>query len=368
MATPEWLLGPSNQTGKTRFGELPLFKEGLYTTADACYAWMVPNGTWGETNIGLIDCGGQSVMIDTCWDLNFTRELTSSCSELLRASPVEFIINTHADGDHCWGNQLFADKPIIATNACLQGMHHYSPNSLRAMALSGRVLSRLPLGSIRLFGHYMSSMFAPYDFSDVRITEPNDTFSGEKVLTVNGVDIVIQEIGPGHTDGDALVWVPERRIVYAGDILFIGATPVMWAGPVENITHALKNLLAMKPDVIVPGHGYFATLNDVQNLLDYWEFLQTELRSRANAGMSSFDAACSIVSSPDFQQSIFSRWDSPERIVTNARTIYREWKIDEPDLPGKLAALNLFRQQAMLAFQLSDASPYVMRHLSEDIK
>ena len=77
MATPEWLLGPSNQTGKTRFGELPLFKEGLYNTADACYAWMVPNGTWGETNIGLIDCGGRSVMIDTCWDLNFTRELTS---------------------------------------------------------------------------------------------------------------------------------------------------------------------------------------------------------------------------------------------------------------------------------------------------
>ncbi len=368
MTFPEWLLGPSRPGTTTRFGELASFREGLYRTGKGCYAWMVPNGAWGETNIGLIDCGGQSVLIDTCWNLNFTRELTSACADLLQRSPIEYVINTHADGDHCWGNQLFADKPIIATNACLRGMHHYSPGSLRAMTHSARVLSRLPLGSIRLFGHYMASMFAPYDFSDVQITEPNETFSDEKILTVNGVEIVIQEVGPGHTDGDALVWIPERRVVYAGDILFIGATPVMWAGPVANITRALKKLLIMNPDVIVPGHGYFASVSDVQNLLDYWEFLQTELRKRADAGMTSFEAACSIASSPEFEKSIFSRWDSPERIVTNARTIYREWGIIEPELPGKLASLNLFRQQAMLAFQLPEASPYVMRHLNEDLR
>jgi len=368
MATPEWLLGPSNQTGRTRFGELPLFREGLYNTADACYAWMVPNGSWGETNIGLIDCNGKSVLIDTCWDLNFTRELTARCSDLLKRSPIEYIINTHADGDHCWGNQLFSDRPIIATDACLAGMNHYSPKSLRALTHTGRVLSRLPLGSLQLFGHYMSSMFAPYDFSNVQITPPNQTFSGEKCLTVNGLDILIYEVGPGHTDGDAMVWVPDRKVVYAGDILFIGATPVMWAGPVANITRSLRRLLDMNPDVIIPGHGNFANRNDVQQLLDYWEFLQSALKPFADAGVSSFEAAQTIANSDSFRSSPYIHWDSPERIVTNARNIYREWKIEEPSLPGVLQSLNLFRQQATLAFQLPDASPYVMRHLSEDIK
>jgi len=368
MSYPEWILGPEDSSDKTRFGELPLFREGLYRTASDCYAWMVPNGSWGETNIGLIDCNGQSVLIDTCWDLKFTKALTKSCGELLKNSPVEYIINTHADGDHCWGNQLFADKPIIATDACLKGMHHYSPGSLKTLTHAGRVLSRLPLGSVRLFGHYMANMFAPYDFSDVAITPPNETFSGEKTLNVNGLDIVIKEVGPGHTDGDAMVWIPDRAVAYTGDIIFNNATPVMWAGPVANITNALKRLLDMSPRVIIPGHGNFATPEDVQNLLDYWEFLQDQLHARANIGMSSYEAACSVVSDRIFKESVFSRWDSPERIVTNARNIYREWGIQEPSLPGTLQSLNLFRQQAMLAFQLADASPYVMRHLSKEIQ
>ena len=359
---PTWMTGPSNTV--TRFGEVPLFREGLYAVAPKTFAWMVPNGSWGETNIGLIDCDGESVLIDTCWDTHFTNELTRQCTSILKNSPIEYVINTHGDGDHCWGNQLFADKPIIATKACVQSMHHYSPKSLNALTHAGRVLRKLPLGSVRLFGHYMSSMFAPYDFTHIKITPANQAFSGEKSLCVNGVDIVIQEIGPGHTDGDALVWVPDRKVVYAGDILFINATPVMWAGPVENICKALRKLLALKPDVIVPGHGNFASLRDVQNLLDYWEFLQNELKQCADSGLSSFEAACLIVESANFKKQVFCRWDSPERIVTNARNIYRDWGIKEPSLPGVLQSMNLFRQQAKLAFELSDATPAVMRHLN----
>jgi len=54
---PVWMSGPLNTL--TRFGEIPLFREGLYSIAPDTYAWMVPNGSWGETNIGLIDCGGE---------------------------------------------------------------------------------------------------------------------------------------------------------------------------------------------------------------------------------------------------------------------------------------------------------------------
>ena len=359
-----WLLGPHPAPALTRFGERPLFREGLYQLRQGCYAWMVPNGSWGETNIGLIDCGGESVLIDTCWDVTLTQNMLSHLQPLLKTSPVEYLINTHADGDHCWGNQLFAAKPIIATHGAVASMHHYSPVSLRALSGAGRILKRLPLGSLRLFGHYMSGMFAPYDFSDVSLTPPNTTFSGEKTLTVGGVEIVLMEVGPGHTDGDAFVWVPGRSVLYAGDVLFVGVTPVMWAGPVDNLCRALRRVLALAPEVIVPGHGPLATQKDVHDLLAYWEFLQESLYPLARSGMSSVEAATTVAHSQAFRDKPFSSWDSPERIVTNARNLYREWHIKEPTLPGALQSMNLFRQQSQLAFELSDASPAGMRHLT----
>ena len=357
---PVWMSGPLNTL--TRFGEIPLFREGLYSIAPDTYAWMVPNGSWGETNIGLIDCGGESVLIDTCWDLAFTQEMLQHFHGVLKNSPIEYVINTHGDGDHCWGNQLFANTPIIATNACIHSMHHYSPKSLTALTHAGRVLKRLPLGSVRKFAHYMSSMFAPYDFSDVQITPPTEGFNGQKCINVRGVDIVINEVGPGHTDGDAIVYVPDRKVAYAGDILFIGATPVMWAGPVKNICDALKQLLAFDATVIVPGHGAFAQPKDVQNLLDYWEYLQEHLFAQSNNGMSSIEAARYIALSDDFNQRPFAHWDSPERIITNAWNLYREWGIDQTSLPSTLGTMNLLRHQATLAFDLNKASPRVMRH------
>ena len=121
LSQATWLTGPGRSV--TRFGETANFREGLYRLTPRTYAWMVPNGSWGETNFGLIDCGGKSVVIDTGWDLRCAREFLDGAAELVARSPVESVINTHADGDHCWGNQLFETVPIIATHACIDRRH-----------------------------------------------------------------------------------------------------------------------------------------------------------------------------------------------------------------------------------------------------
>lgn len=359
---PRWLAGPARagNTAVTRFGEPAHFREGLYQVGRQAYAWMVPNGAWGETNIGLIECNGQSVLIDTCWDLKFTGEILAGAAPILRRSPIEFVINTHADGDHCWGNQLFADKTIIATHACIQQMHHLHPRSLHALKLGGRVLRRLPFARLDCFGHYMAEMFAPYDFRDIRITAPAEGFSHSKVIHVGGTEIILMEVGPGHTDGDAIVHVPQEGVVYSGDILFRGATPVMWTGPVRNIVKALRMLLDLGPRIIVPGHGALAARSDVISLINYWEFIQTELRPRYDQDMTPFEAAKAVVFSAAFRASPFAAWDSPERIVTNAYGLYREWGSKLRTLPGKLGVMDILRQQAALAFALPEAAPMVM--------
>lgn len=347
MKPAQFLAGTGRQC--TRHGEPLQFREGLYRLSRGCYAWMVPNGSWGETNIGLIDCNGSSVLIDTCWDLHFTREMLAGVADIVQRSPIGMVINTHADGDHCWGNQLFADKPIIATHACLQQMHHLKPAAVTALKTGCSVLRHVPFGSVGALGRYMGQMFRPYDFRGVRITDPNHGFSGEYPVNVKGVDVVVMEVGPGHTDGDAMVYVPDQGVVYAGDIAFVGVTPVMWSGPLDNLLAALRKLLALKADVIVPGHGPLARARDIDNILLYWEVIQEGLYRRFQRDMTPLEAARDVLLGPMFQASIFARWSAPERIVTNAFTLYRHWGARLGNLPGPLGVMDVLRQQAQLA-------------------
>lgn len=353
-----WLCGPS--ATRTRFGEPIKYPGGLYRIARDTYAWLVPNGSWGETNLGLIDCGGSSVMIDTGWDLRCTREMLDACAAITSRSPIEQVINTHADGDHCWGNQLFKGRPILATHACIHQMHHLQPRALSALYHGSGILQHVPVAGIDRFGHYMREMFRPYEFGKVAITDPTEGFSVQKTLCIHGVDIVITEVGPGHTDGDAVVHLPDRRVAYAGDILFVGVTPVMWSGPIEKLVAGLNFLQQLDVDVIVPGHGPLATAAQVQSVLDYWHFVHEAVHACFQQGMPPARAARQIIFSPAFQRQAWAQWDSPERLVTSASTLYRQWGAPSSRLPAKLAQMDLLRRQATLAFDLPDATPLAM--------
>lgn len=356
--TGKWLTGPRHRL--TRFGEQPLYREGLYQVSPRGYAWLVPNGSWGETNIGLLDCAGQSVLIDTCWDLRFTNEMLDATRVVTESSPISHVINTHGDGDHCWGNQLFPECTITASQACVDHIHHTTPGAMTTLKQAGRICSHMPPGSLRDFGRYMGGMLAPYDFRGIKISAPTQTFRQETVLRVNGVELILLEVGPAHTDGDIIVFVPEQRLAYTGDIVFAGSTPVTWAGPVGNITRALRRLLTLEADVLVPGHGPLATPRLVQQQIDYWEFLQDSLHPASQRGDPPQVAAQEWLSSARFKASPFAAWGSQERAVSSAFTLYRHWGAPVPSLPGKLGILNILRHQAVAAMAMPGASPAIM--------
>jgi glyoxylase-like metal-dependent hydrolase (beta-lactamase superfamily II) len=209
------------------------------------------------------------------------------------------------------------------------------------------------------FGHYMNAMFAPYDFDGIRIVDPNHGFSGVHEFSVNGVEIVVMEVGPGHTDGDAVVFVPGQRVAYAGDLLFAGVTPVMWSGPAENIVSGLERLRSLRANTIIPGHGPFATDKTVQSMINYWHFIQEGLYSRYQQGMTPLEAARSLLFSAAFQESKFAGWDSPERMVTNAYTLCRQWGA----LPGLLSQRAVMYREAAVAFELGEATPRCMHRI-----
>lgn len=349
--TPRLIAGTGR--ARTRMGDAVRFAEGLYEVAPDTFAWMVPNGSWGETNLGLVRCGDQSVLIDTCWDLHFMREVLQHAEPVLRHAPICHLVNTHADGDHCWGNQLFAHVPITATRASAAQIRQHPPLQLRALQLGSAVMRRVPVARVDALGRYMGDMLRPYRFQGVKVLAPNRTFSGETSLEVGGVQLQLTEVGPGHTDGDCIVHLPQRDVVFTGDILFVGVTPVAWAGPVSGIVAALESVLALRPQVIVPGHGWLATAADVQLQIDYWAWAQSSLRPLARAGLTPWQASRACLDSADFRGSPFATWLAPERLFTSACTLYREWGLETGARGGPIGALDHFRLQATVMQGLS---------------
>jgi glyoxylase-like metal-dependent hydrolase (beta-lactamase superfamily II) len=126
---------------RTRFGETPKYVEGLYDLKNRLYAWMVPNGSWGESNAGLIIGRGEALLVDTLWEVKYTRAMLAAMRPVTDAAPVNYIVNTHADGDHWWGNQLIPQAEIITSQACYDELLSVQPKSMLLLGRLGKLLS-----------------------------------------------------------------------------------------------------------------------------------------------------------------------------------------------------------------------------------
>ena len=125
-----------------------------------------------------------------------------------------------------------------------------------------------------------------------------------------------------------LVHVPGDKTVFTGDILFIEGTPIMWAGPVSNWIAACDQIIDLKAETIVPGHGPITDIHGVRRVQDYLRYIDQEARKRYDAGLSVRDAA------HDIRLGDFSAWGDSERIAVNVSTLYREYAGDStpPDV------------------------------------
>lgn len=345
---------------RTRYAETPQYAEGLYDLGQNLYAWLVPNGSWGESNAGLIIGDGESLLVDTLWDVPYTRTMLKAMESVPGAMPLTYVVNTHADGDHFWGNQLVTGADIITSQASLDEMMTTRPASLILLGKVGRTLSALRLFQADKVGHWFQGMVKPYDFSSITHTPARRTFTGALPLTVGKRRVELIEVGPAHTQGDLMVHVPDAKTLYAADIVFIGSTPVQWAGPIENYLAALERILALDVDVIVPGHGPLTDKEGVRAVQAYWEFMRARLRQSFDAGLSAPTAARAAVLNDEFARQPFAAWNSPERIMVSAHTQYRHWR-GEHRHPKVPELLNILRLQALLAHDLPNAQPAIMR-------
>ena len=305
----------------TLHGTPERFEAGLREVAAGVHAWMQPNGTWGESNAGLVVGDGESLLVDTLWTPALTRRMLDAMAPAAATAPIRTLVNTHADGDHTWGNQELRDIEIVATEAAAEELGELTPSSMAGFRKLAGVLSagrrlHLPGGAA---GPYVQAMLRPFDFGEVEITPPTRTFRDSLELEVGGRRVELIQVGPAHTQGDLLVWIPDARVVFAADVMFVGVTPVMWAGPVERWTAALDRIESLDPAVVVPGHGPVSGLDEVRALRAWWTKVDDAARLHYAEGRSPLAAARAILAEgPEWTSS-----DGPERVVISIHTIYR---------------------------------------------
>lgn len=309
------------------------FTKGLHDLGNGAFAYLQPSGTWGYSNSGLLIDGTQSLLVDTLFDERLTAEMLKTMRDAtgFGADRIGVVVNTHSNGDHTFGNRLATNAVIVASEACAREMREEgNPQTLALLLKNADAMGEV--------GAFFKKIFGAFDFAGVTMRLPDRTFTGEHEIKVGDKQVRLIQVGPAHTAGDVIAYVPANRVVFTGDILFIDGTPIAWAGPVSNWIRACDRIIALDADVIVPGHGPITDKAGVKRMQDYLVMVDRETRRRHAAGMTAWEAA------RDIALGEFGAWEDAERLAVTVDTIYREINQDTSErnlmeLFGRVAQL-----------------------------
>jgi hypothetical protein len=209
---------------------------------NACFAWLQPDGGWGWSNAGLVTDAGASLLVDTLFDLALTREMLAAMrSATPAAARIGVLVNTHANGDHCYGNSLLRDAEIIASRATAEEMAEVPPALMQRLLENAEQLG--PAGT------FFRRVFGAFDFRGIEPVLPTRTFERELELAV-GSSACAPRGGPAHTA--ATCWSSRKTASSSPATSCSSTAPIVWEGPVANWIRACERIEAMDVDIVVP--------------------------------------------------------------------------------------------------------------------
>src|SRR5262245_5915388 len=291
----------------------------MVEVASRVFAYVQATGETGISNAGLIVGRQSAVAVDALMVPSMTRRLVAAIKKTTR-KPVAQLINTHHHLDHTGGNPSFKGATIVPTETRREARAPGFP----------------PLPLLRRF----MPRFAA-EFPKLKVALPTVTFQDRMVIHDGQHEIRLWHPGmAAHTVGDAVVFLPKERVLFAGDIAFHYVTPLAFQGHVGNWIKAADRLLRFDADVIVPGHGPVGTKTDLKRMRDYLALVRREAKRRFEAGMPAEAAAA------DIKLGAYAAWSDVERILPNVMRCYQEFRdeLDQPiDLPRMLAGMERLR-------------------------
>jgi cyclase len=292
----------------------------LHEVVPGVYAWVQPDGTWWVNNAGAVVDGGEVFIVDTCATEARTRRFLAAVEAVTDAASIRLAVNTHQHGDHTYGNSLLPVGTVIVG-------HEHMREALRLDPVIdgcppfwapvpnwGAVSRRLP---------------------DITVCDASTVHIGQTVVELRHPG------GPAHTAGDLVAWLPERRVLFSGDLVFNGLTPLVFMGSVTGAMRALDWLARFEPAHLVPGHGPLLTAGQLDEVFGRLRRYYQLVLDTANAGLDRGRTPLEAAQECDLGD--FAGWADAERIVLNLHRAYAERQGVELDLVAALADAVAFR-------------------------
>ncbi len=261
--------------------------------SDGIFAYVQLDGSWGLNNAGFLAGKTGVTVIDTCFTERRSRMFYDAVHSAAGDMPLRTLVNTHHHGDHTHGNYVFApEATVIGHQKCRE--------------------------EVIATGLTTKGLFPGVEWGEITVTPPFVTFEDRLNLYMDDLLVELIFVGPAHTTNDIVVWIPERKVLFAGDVVFNGGMPFVIMGSVAGSLTALDRLRALAAERIVPGHGSVCGPEVIDEVEAYLRFVQETARKGFAAGAPALEVARET----DLGQ--FAELLDSERFAANLHRAYSE--------------------------------------------
>lgn len=240
-------------------------QEGLTKIADNVYSYVgqkdaSPTHSFAA-NAGIVIGRDGILVVDT---LISAKEAQRFLADIRKISdkPIKYVVNTHTHLDHAFGNGVFAKQGAIVIS------HEADRRLLEKVGES-------TLKNIANFG------LKPEDMAGTEIVFPQLAFSDRLTIDLGGETVELIRVAPSHTEGSVIAYLPARKLLFSGDILFTDFHPYLADGDIPGWTRTLDTLIAMDVERIIPGHGPLSTKKDLCEMKEYLILFDAKARELA---------------------------------------------------------------------------------------
>jgi len=277
----------------------------IVKVSDNIYALVGDMGQRSSKNygnnatFGVIVTSEGVVLIDSGATWKGARNIEKTIRQITD-KPVKLVINTGGQ-DHRWlGNGYFKEKgaKIVASKAAVEDQRKRSADQINAL----------------------SAIVGDECLDGTQPVYADETFDDQYEVTLGGTSLVVRSVGPAHTPGDAIVWMPKDKVVFSGDVVFVER--MLGVLPFSNSQHwleAFNTIATLAPEHLVPGHGHPTTLAKAKaDTFDYLTLLRDKVGVLIDSGAGMERAA-------EIDQSAFSHLQVYDEIKgRNAQQVYSE--------------------------------------------
>jgi len=288
--------------------------------ADGVFAYVQPDGGWCVSNAGVVLGEDTTVLVDTAATERRARLLRQEIAKI-SPRPPNVLVNTHFHGDHVFGNAQFVPEATIV-----------------AHELARAEMIEAGLG--------LRHLWPDVEWGDTPITPPTLTFQDAITLHCGAARLEVMYVGPAHTTNDVVIWLPDQRVLFAGDVLMSGVTPFCLMGSVSGSLRAIERLRALDPEIIVPGHGHVGGKELLEQNESYLRWVQQLAADGVRSGLSTADVA------RDADLGEFGELLDSERLVGNLHRAYAEQRGQPAGAPVDI--LSAFQEMVVHHGRLPD--------------